>query len=213
MFRIYEGLLGSGCNDKLCCLLRSTLWCTTGHRTASACTAALRLVWRARRISTHPRPPSDRCRWRCTPRSGSGCRCRTPQSTERRNTRAPCCVRGWRASEGRGCESYLSPWASVPLHAVLAGARVARGHFWWAFPFTAGQWEICRVICQAYCCPSSIALAALSWALMVVKGKQTHMNTTHFNTVVPKMGGATPSGPGNDCMRAQMESLQLKLLE
>lgn len=80
-------------------LLHSTLWHTTGHRTVSACTAALRLAENDWNILTRPQPPCDRWYWKCKPRSGSACRSRTLQNTERRNTQA-CAVGRWRTSNG-----------------------------------------------------------------------------------------------------------------
>ena len=61
--------------------------------------------------------------------------------------------------------NYLTPGSGVPLQAVLAGAGVTRRHLWWAFPFTACQWEISHMIHQAHCAPGSIAPTTLCRAL------------------------------------------------
>lgn len=154
-------------------LLHSTQSQTTAPRTLWACTAALRLAEVAWNIVAHPQPPGDRCYWRRRPRSGSACRSRTPQNTGHRKTpaRAVC---GWSTSNLRGGRGYLSPGARVPLHTTLAGARVTGGLFCWMLPLTAAQRKIGYLICQADRCPSSMALAALRRALMVVVHTHAH---------------------------------------
>lgn len=64
--------------------------------------------------------------------------------------------------------NYLTPRSCIPLQLVLAWAWVTTCHFWWAFPFTAVQWEISHMIHQAHCCPGSIAPTTLCRALRII---------------------------------------------